>query len=245
MNATTPTAFLLSLDALLQPDCLRAMRAHAYIHAGSWLRQHLTEPWLETWLGLVLDEQRRDLLTGRGASPYLHAGSASDPAWVEGLCAHVTQRLRDERDTAATNQLAGHIVVEAIAAGEVAIDLFDDVPRMVERWTRRNIAWGVYSRYDEPATRAILAHSNRGNMSEHLALVLSAPTVEARSSEATFAEAVQRLGVAPAALRVGGCEVAEMSAAANAGCQPVLIERQGIMNESGHGFRTEVTLLAL
>jgi enolase-phosphatase E1 len=133
-----------------------------------------------------------------------------------------------ERDSKspALKALQGLIWEDGYQAGQLRGVVFDDVPSALVRWRDRGVATAIYSSGSELAQRRLFESTPAGDLSALVTAFFDTRVGGKRESE-SYARIAAALGRTPGEILFISDVVAELDAAAEAGCRTCLSERPG------------------
>lgn len=195
---------------------LRVLFEDARARVLDFLKRRAGDPELARDAAGLRDEHARDQAAGR-----------TPPAWdgsPEATAAYVRWLIDQDRKLTPLKSLQGKIWAEGFAAGRLRGQVYDDVPRALERWTRAGRRVAIFSSGSVEAQQLLFRHSDHGDLTPLLSGYFdttSGPKREASSYRRIAAE----LG-APASAGLFVSDVpAELDAAREAGMATALAVR--------------------
>jgi len=213
---------------MVKPDALHALSLHTYHHAGEWLRAHFDEVAPQ-----VAAQQARDAAAGIVAAP-----ARGDE--VEAAVRGVLEALRYDRDNPLTRAIRAALWSERAST----VEFFDDVARSCVRWAKAGARVVTFSSLPMAAQQALVRHGRGAPAVESFAAWFDA-TLGERDAVESYRAIAAAMATTPEKTKVAVDNVDHGHAAANAGCQVLMVERMGVMGTPWHGFRTEATVHAL
>jgi enolase-phosphatase E1 len=131
-----------------------------------------------------------------------------------------------DRKSTGLKLLQGLLWEDGYRSGALRGDVYPDVPVAFSRWRRAGVAIGIYSSGSELAQRRLFGSTIYGDLTPLIDGFFDT-TVGAKLSSSSYVEVAKRLGVPPAGVLFVSDIVAELDAAAMAGCATVLSVRPG------------------
>jgi enolase-phosphatase E1 len=142
------------------------------------------------------------------------------------LQSYVVWLMTLDRKTTGLKLLQGLIWEEGYRSGALRGDVYPDVPVAFNRWRLAGVGIGIYSSGSELAQRRLFGSTLYGDLTPLIDGFFDT-TVGAKLSSSSYVEIAKRLGVPPAGVLFVSDVVAELDAAAIAGCATVLCMRPG------------------
>lgn len=228
------TAVVLSIEGVLaRREYFAELARHAYVEAPPWLRERWDEAPTRALVQAVEAQHRADLAMGRASRPL---GDR------EAIIGYVLDLLREERGP--IDDLRAELWLRAFESGRLQKEIFADVPATLVKWRKAGVKVAVFSALPLQAQRVLVCGTTAGDLSPLIGRWYG-PEHGRRDDEDAYARIASDAGVEPARLMSVVEAVPPAYAALNAGCQAVLMERQGIMGTPPHGVRVEVSLAAV
>jgi len=162
------------------------------------------------------------------------AGAGDLSALVEQMGAPPVEALRcaavglmdvDAKATA-LKSLQGRIWKAGFESGELKAQIFEDVPRALERWTTSGVDVRIYSSGSVEAQRLFFEHSEFGDLRRHIAGYYDTTTGPKRAAE-SYRKIAADIGRPAASILFLSDVVAELDGAQAAGMQTGLMLRPG------------------
>jgi len=145
---------------------------------------------------------------------------------VESLVAYARWLMDRDCKSPGLKLLQGFIWEQGYRAGILHGDVFPDVPEAIRRWRDAGLSVAIYSSGSELAQRLLFASTRHGDLTPLITGFFDT-SVGSKLSSDSYARIVSALGdAAPHALFASDV-AAELSAAADAGCQTLLVVRPG------------------
>jgi enolase-phosphatase E1 len=201
-GTTTPVAFV--YDVLFP---------FARAHAADFLDRHWTSPSCRAAVDALAKERAAD--AGAPGSADFKASS---------VVAYVHWLMDRDRKSPGLKALQGLIWQDGYRSGELRGEVFEDVPRALERWRAKRIAVHIYSSGSVLAQQLLFQSTAAGDLTRLLGGYFDTG-IGAKTSSDSYRAILQQLGVSsPAALFVSDVS-AELDAALAAGFRTALCVR--------------------
>ncbi len=226
---SAPGLVLLDVEGTTTPVdfVLRVLFPEARARAPGFLQAHGEDPDVALDIAGLREEHARDTAAGRHPPEW-----EEEPAAIAG---YVGWLMDQDRKLTALKSLQGRIWAEGYAAGWLRGQVYDDVPRALERWTRSGRRVAIFSSGSVLAQKLLFRHSNHGDLSPFLSAHFDTTTGPKREAESYRAIASALGAPASAGLFVSDV-VAELDAAREAGFATALAVRAPPA-PSGHAHR--------
>ncbi len=218
-GTTTPIAFV--YEGLF-PYARRHLRDHLARHANA-------SEYVELLDRLRLDHFEND---GDGVPPWVDVPRDARLASAASYCEWL---MDQDRKSTPLKALQGKIWEEGYARGELAGEVFPDVPAALERWRAQDLQISIFSSGSVLAQRLLFRHSSAGDLSRFIRAYFDTTTGAKGESESYRRIAAAMALPAPAILFVSDV-TSELDAARVAGMGTVLSVRPGNKSApSAHG----------
>lgn len=209
-GTTTPIAFVVET---LFPYARHHLREYLDHHASSANDDVLFERFRAEW------ELDRD----QGAPAWVDAPPA---ARLKSVAAYSDWLMDRDRKSTALKTLQGRIWEQGFARGELAGEVFADVPAALERWRARGLQIGIFSSGSVLAQKLLFRHSSAGDLSRYLDWYFDT-TTGAKGDPESYRRIAAAMAIAPEAILFVSDSVAELDAARSAGMRTLLSVRPG------------------
>jgi enolase-phosphatase E1 len=196
---------------------------YASSHCGRFLRQHASRLDVRADVAALRDENVTDARKSLNP-PQLR--SDTPEAELESLVAYVEWLITQDRKSTSLKSLQGKIWEEGYQSGQLCGQVFEDVPRALNRWQEQKRKTCIFSSGSVLAQRLLFAHTMAGDLTPHISHHFDTTTgakTDARSYQ-TIAETLQQL---PAEIVFVSDVTTELDAAKSAGLQTLLCQRPG------------------
>lgn len=227
-GTTTPMAFVFEV---LFPYARRHLREH--------LERHAIAPEYRALFDRLRDEHAADESAGEKPPPWM---SAPPNRHLESAARYVEWLMDRDRKSTSLKELQGQIWEEGYRRGELASDVFPDVPAAFERWNAQGRRAAIFSSGSVRAQRLLFRHSPAGDLTRFISHFFDTTT-----GPKSDPESYRRISVAmaqpPEAFVFVSDVTRELDAARAAGMQTRLALRPGNHPVApGHGHATLHTL---
>jgi enolase-phosphatase E1 len=211
-GTTTPISFV--ADVLF---------AYARARVKDFLASHFSDERVRLDLVGLYEENAADL--HRGLNPPL-LRDASHESQLEMIVDYVHWLMDQDRKSTPLKSLQGRIWEEGYRAGELRGQVYEDVPRALERWRSQGKTICIYSSGSALAQRLLFAHTEAGDLTRFISEYFDTNTGAKRD-----AESYRRIAAAckhtPSEIVFISDVDAELDAARLAGLQTLLCIRPG------------------
>lgn len=234
-------AILLKLRGAISDP--RFFDRNLFVYASRRVEQFLEAHWEEADVRHAIEllgaESEADRRSGRMDFVPI-AGERAEERRAAAVAA-MQQCLRANRRTPAVQALLGRIMEHGYARRDLTSQVYADVRDALVKWHDQGRVIGVFDSLPPAAQLAHLRHSESGNLEGFINAFFCID--EQHPHDVDFARMVCDLGGERA---IVATDVAfEALAAARAGLQGVVMERDGVYGNPTHGLRVETNLLAL
>ena len=132
---------------------------------------------------------------------------------------------QDSKDPA-LKEVQGRIWEEGYLSGELRGEVFDDVPRSLERWRREGVGAGIFSSGSVLAQKLLFRHSTAGDLTPFLRWHFDT-AVGPKVDPESYCRIASAMGMPPADITFVSDVVRELDAAQTAGFRTALTVRPG------------------
>jgi enolase-phosphatase E1 len=220
-GVTTPVAFV---SDVLFP--------HARRHLRRFVEQHATSPEYEALFNRLRDERAAEQRAGEEVPAWMDAPLSERLA---SIVRFLEWQMDRDRKSTALKELQGRIWEDGYARGELAGEVFPDVPAALERWRSQRVPVGIFSSGSVLAQQLLFRHSSAGDLSGFLKWHFDT-TVGAKTEVESYRRIASEMGMAPGAVLFVSDVVAELAAARAAGMHTVVSIRPGNKPLPPHEF---------
>jgi enolase-phosphatase E1 len=220
-GTTTPIAFV---TQVLVPYAREHLRSYLYRHGDS--AQYL--PLLESFRR----EHEVDEKAGEPVLPWSAPGADSRPA----VKAYAEWLMDRDRKSPALKELQGYIWEEGYQKGHLVGQVYEDVPRALERWRREGVRLGIFSSGAVAAQRWLFRCSSAGDLSPLIHWYFDTHT-GAKKDPDSYRRIAEEVGELPPDILFVSDLVSELDAARAAGMGTILSLRPGNIPQPPHDYR--------
>ena len=211
-GTTTPISFV--FDVLFP-----YVRAHLSEH----LERHADDPALARLIDHLKAEHASDRAAGQ---PVPLWDDATEEARPGSAAAYVEWLMDRDRKSTPLKELQGWIWEEGYRRGELASDVFGDVPPAFERWTARGLGVAIFSSGSVRAQRLLFQHAPAGDLGRFLSRYFDT-TTGSKTDPASYRRIASAMNLQPSAIVFVSDVTKELDAARDAGMQTRLAIRPG------------------
>jgi enolase-phosphatase E1 len=222
---TAVQALLLDIEGTTTPIAFvhEVLFGYARTHLRQHLEQHATSAEYRALFEQLHDEHAADRRAGAAVPPW----PGASPAVQLGAVASYAEWLMDhDRKSTPLKTLQGRIWEEGYRRGELAGEVFADVPAALERWHAAGVAIGIFSSGSALAQQLLFRHSTAGDLSRLLRWFFDT-TVGAKSDRQSYRRIATLMGLPAETVWFISDVISELDAARNAGMQTRLSVRPG------------------
>jgi enolase-phosphatase E1 len=218
-------AVLLDIEGTTTPIAFVAQTLFPYarMHLREHLEQHGSLPEYEYLLATLRDEHASDAhvdhTVPRWADHPLTARVASAASYVEWL-------MDRDRKSPPLKTLQGKIWEHGYRGGELAGEVFSDVPRAFVRWRDQHVSIGIFSSGSVLAQQLLFRHTPFGDLTRFLQWYFDT-SVGTKMEMDSYRRIASAMALPPAAILFVSDVTRELDAACAAGMQTRLSIRPG------------------
>jgi enolase-phosphatase E1 len=219
-GTTTPIAFV---TEVLFPYARR--------HLRRYLEQHLASPAHQTLWARLRAEHGADSRLGTVPEWTEHPPSSR----LQAIEAYVAWLMDRDRKSTELKELQGRIWEEGYTRGDLAGQVFPDVPAALARWHADERPVCIFSSGSTHAQRLLFGHSSAGDLTPFLTAYFDT-TTGSKTEPSSYARIAESLRMAPEAVVFVSDTLRELDAARAGGMRTRLAVRPGNppAPESGH-----------
>jgi enolase-phosphatase E1 len=144
-----------------------------------------------------------------------------------------------DRKSTPLKSIQGMIWQDGYDSGEIASEVFDDVPPAFERWSALGKQIAIYSSGSILAQRDLFKHTNHGDLTPFISSYFDTTTGGKRETE-SYAKIAVELEIAPEKILFVSDIVAELDSAQAAGMRTALSIRDGNTSVTGERSHREI-----
>ena len=149
-GTTTPIAFV-----------TQVLFPHARTHLRSHLERHRHSAAYETLFAAFREEHAADSLRGEAVPPWADEPESSR---LTSVAAYAEWLMDRDRKSPPLKDLQGRIWDDGYRRGELAGEVFPDVPDALRRWQQRQLPVGIFSSGSVQAQQLLFGHSTAGDL---------------------------------------------------------------------------------
>jgi enolase-phosphatase E1 len=220
-GTTTPIAFV---TQVLYP--------YARTHLRSYLYRHGESPPYVALMEAFRQEHEADERAGEPVLPWPAAGADARPA----VQAYAEWLMDRDRKSPALKELQGYIWEEGYQRGELVGQVYEDVPRALQRWRRENVRLGIFSSGAVVAQRWLFRCSSAGDLSTFLHWYFDTHT-GGKQDPASYRRIAEEVGELPPDVLFVSDVVAELDAARAAGLGTIMSLRPNNLPQPPHDHK--------
>jgi enolase-phosphatase E1 len=202
----------------------RVLFPYAHARVERYLDAHAGDSAVAGDRSLLREEHARDLAAGRNPPPWGDAPAA--------VAAYARWLMDQDRKATPLKSLQGKIWAEGYATGEIQGQVYEDVPRALERWTNRGMRVAIFSSGSVLAQKLIFGHTSYGDLTRHLTAFFDT-TTGPKAEAASYRRIASALGLPPEQMLFVSDALAELEAARAAGLETALAVRSPAPPPSG------------
>lgn len=192
-----------------------------------FLREHSDDAGVRADLEGLKLEQAQDAAQGLAPPPW------SDPS-MEAATRYVHWLMDRDRKSTSLKSLQGKIWEAGYRAGEIRGQVFDDVPRALQRWRGQGRKVAIFSSGSVLAQKRLFSSTAAGDLTEFICGYFDTTTGPKRDAK-SYQRIAQAVGVEPSAMLFISDTVPEADAARAAGLETLLCVRGAHSPSEPHG----------
>jgi enolase-phosphatase E1 len=234
MKGPETRLYLLDIEGTVAPISFvtETLFPYARAHFPDYLKTHLEDAEVRDDLELLDQENRAEK---DPSCPYTRGDQAREPeVWLGNNLAYLFWLMDRDRKSTALKSLQGKIWKAGFESGELRSTLFEDVPRVIERWSKQAKV-AIYSSGSVAAQQLLFRYSNFGDLTPLISGYFDTRT-GAKTASASYESIAAKMGVWTAEILFFSDAIAELDAARAAQCHTRLVVREGNAPvEDAHG----------
>jgi enolase-phosphatase E1 len=164
------------------------------------------------------------------------------PPWSQGSEAYVRWLMDQDRKSTALKRIQGEIWSKGYRRGEIAGEVFPDVPLALRRWHKAGLDVRIFSSGSVLAQRVLFSSTKDGDLTRLLNGFFDT-TTGPKTAPHSYRKIADAFGLAVSEIVFVSDVTRELDAAAAAGMQTRLCIRQGNYPQPPNQHRTITTLL--
>jgi enolase-phosphatase E1 len=187
----------------------------------SFLRQHSDDPEIRSLVAQLRIQHQRDEAGNAHPSAWNHE---TDDALLDSSVAYAHWLMARDSKCTPLKVLQGRIWQAGYARGELRGEVYDDVPRALQRWQRQQREISIYSSGSILAQTLLFQTTKFGDLTRHISAFFDTQ-VGAKNETESYRKIVASLGHAPAKALFISDAAKEIEAAQAAGMPAILCQR--------------------
>jgi 2,3-diketo-5-methylthio-1-phosphopentane phosphatase len=220
-------AILLDIEGVTTPiDFVhRTLFPFAFERVGEYLEKNFDS--VQTEIAQLREEHARDSAENSSDAPPPPLDETTRENAVKSLTNYLRFLIEIDRKSTPLKSLQGKIWQAGYESGELVSEVFDDVPRALERWKKQGKTIAIYSSGSVLAQKLLFKYTNHGDLTAFISSYFDTRTGHKRE-----AESYRKIASTPGFpqvenfLFISDIE-AELDAASEAGMQVRLASREG------------------
>ena len=220
-GTTTPIAFV---TQVLFPYARQHLRSYLYRHGDA-------AQYLPLIAGFQMEHQA-DEEAGEPVLPW----SAPDADPRPSVQAYAEWLMDRDRKSPALKELQGYIWEEGYQKGQLVGQMYEDVPRALERWRREGVRLGIFSSGSVMAQRWLFRCSSAGDLSQLVHWYFDTHT-GAKQNPDSYRRIAEEVGELPPDILFVSDTARELDAAKAAGMGTIMSVRPGNIPQPPHDHR--------
>jgi len=220
----TPRGILLDIEGTTTP--ITFVYDVLFPFARRRIREYLPQADLES----LKREHEEDLRQGR-----------NPPAWSAEPVEYLQWLIDQDRKSTPLKSLQGKIWLEGYERGELRGEVFQDVPRSLERWRQKEIDVRIFSSGSILAQRLLFSNTASGDLTVFMSGYFDT-TTGPKNDPASYRQIADAFGIPASEIVFISDVTRELDAARQAGMQTLLCIRPGNHPQPPHDHRTITTL---
>ena len=218
-------AILLDIEGTTTPldFVYKALFPYARSHVRQFLSRHSSSREVRADIFGLREEHRVD--TRRGLNPpRLRHNTPKEE--LESVVEYIEWLMDRDRKSTSLKSLQGRIWEEGYKRGELRSQVFDDVPRALERWQKQKKNICIFSSGSVLAQKLLFAHTTAGDLTQHISHYFDT-SIGGKTDTQTYQAIATILQGLPPEISFLSDVTTELDAAKSAGMQTLLCVRPG------------------
>ena len=220
-GTTTPIAFV---TQVLVPYARQHLRSYLYRHCDA--AQYLP------LMARFREEHQADEEAGEPVLPW--SAPYADPR--RSVQAYAEWLMDRDRKSPALKELQGYIWEEGYQKGQLVGQMYEDVPRALERWRREGVRLGIFSSGSVMAQRWLFRCSSAGDLSQLVHWYFDTHT-GAKQDPDSYRRIAEEVGELPPDILFVSDTARELDAAKAAGMGTIMSVRPGNIPQPPRDYR--------
>lgn len=238
-RAINQKGVLLDIEGTTTPIDFVYNRLFPYARARmkSYIAGNLSDEGVRAMIVELYDEHARDLRSG--LNPPLLRDNAAEPQ-VEAIADYALWLMDLDRKSTPLKSLQGKIWEEGYASGELAGELFPDVPAALGRWSDAGKDIRIYSSGSVLAQRLLFSNTASGDLTRYIRDYFDT-NVGAKKEAGSYRRISEAFRLPPREILFISDVAAELDAAREAGLATLLALRPGNPAQPGGSLHPAIT----
>ncbi|MGE5109624.1 MAG: acireductone synthase [Acidobacteriaceae bacterium] len=211
-GTTTPISFV--YDTLFP---------YAANNVEEFLSDHLQDEAVQRDVRALRSQREIDLKRGMDAPT---CSEQSEQQQIESVVSYARWLISRDSKFGPLKSLQGKVWEEGYLRGDLRGEVFEEVPRALERWRGRGLRTYIYSSGSVLAQRLLFGHSNHGDLAKLLDGFFDT-SVGPKTEPKSYLRIAETIALEPSGIVFLSDAVKELDAARDAGFQTVLSVRPG------------------
>jgi len=201
----------------------KALFPYARSHLRQFLSRHLLSPEVGADIAELHAEHRMD--TEQGLNPPRWCDNTPEEE-LESVVEYIEWLMDRDRKSRSLKSLQGRIWEEGYKRGELRGQVFDDVPRALERWQKQEKKISIFSSGSVLAQKLLFTHATAGDLSRHISHYFDT-TAGSKTDKRSYQKIASVLQLSPSEIVFISDVSIELDAAKSAGMHTLLCLRAG------------------
>jgi enolase-phosphatase E1 len=218
-------AILLDIEGTTTPldFVYKALFPYAHSHLRQFLSRHRLSPPVSADIAELHLEHRVD--TQQGLNPPRLSDNTTEEE-LESVIEYIEWLMDRDRKFRSLKSLQGRIWEEGYKRGELRGQIFDDVPRALQRWQKQEKKIAIFSSGSVLAQKLLFAHTTVGDLSRHISHYFDT-SVGSKTEKQSYQKIASVLQSLPSETVFISDVSTELDAAKSAGMHTLLCLRPG------------------
>jgi enolase-phosphatase E1 len=225
LHGESVCAILLDIEGTTTPldFVYKALFRYTRSHVKQFLRQHFSSQEVFADISGLREEHGVD--TRQGLNPPLLRHNTPEEE-LESVVEYIEWLMDRDRKSTSLKSLQGRIWEQGYKRGELRGQVFDDVPRALERWQKQKKKICIFSSGSVLAQKLLFAHTTAGDLTQHISHYFDTST-GGKTDTQTYQAIATVLQRSPREIAFLSDVTAELDAAKSAGIKTLLCVRPG------------------
>ena len=225
MRNDSVRAILLDIEGTTTPleFVYKTLFPYARSHVRQFLGKHLSSPEVRADIAGLRKEHMLD--TRQGRNPLLFSQDTPEQE-LESVVSYFEWLMERDRKCMPLKSLQGKIWEEGYQSGELLGQVFDDVPRALQRWQEQKKNTCIFSSGSVLAQKLLFAHTTAGDLTRHISHYFDT-TTGSKTDIQSYQKIARVLHQLPSEVVFISDVTTELDAAKSADMQTLLCVRPG------------------